>query len=243
VTVTANDFAFEMPDTIASGPTVFRLINNGTELHHLQILRLLEGKTMADFAALPPGPTPEWIVEVGGPNSSRPGGGQSETGLNLTMGTYLAVCFIPSPDGKPHIAKGMVKPFMVLPGAEASAAALPTPDLTMNLTDYTFELSGPITAGKHIIRVINQAEQPHEVVFARLAEGKTAQDLALWSEKMEGPPPGEPIGGTVGLAQFVENYVIADFTPGEYALLCFLPDAKDGKPHISHGMVQQITVN
>jgi hypothetical protein len=30
--------------------------------------------------------------------------------------------------------------------------------------------------------------------------------------------------------------------PGEYALLCFVPDDEDGKPHIQHGMAKQFTV-
>ena len=34
----------------------------------------------------------------------------------------------------------------------------------------------------------------------------------------------------------------ASFTPGDYTLLCFVPDAKDGKPHIAHGMVKNFTV-
>lgn len=241
VTVTATDYAFQMPDTVPSGPVVFRLINNGTEPHHVQILRLDEGKTLADFTALPPNvPPPAWVVEVGGPNSPPPGGGRSETAVNLIMGNYVAVCFVPSPDGKSHLAKGMVKPFVVPP--MTSTAALPTPDLTMVLTDYSFELSGPIAPGHQVIRVVNQARQPHEVLLVKLAEGRTAQDVAAWVEKMDGPPPGEPVGGTVGLAQFVDNYVIHTFAPGEYALLCFIADARDGKPHVAHGMIRQISV-
>ena len=27
-----------------------------------------------------------------------------------------------------------------------------------------------------------------------------------------------------------------------YALICFYPDAKDGKPHVMHGMLKEITV-
>jgi len=38
------------------------------------------------------------------------------------------------------------------------------------------------------------------------------------------------------------EYFTADFTPGNYILMCFLPDAKDGKPHLAHGMTKQITV-
>ena len=37
-------------------------------------------------------------------------------------------------------------------------------------------------------------------------------------------------------------YLPVDLEPGEYGLFCFLPDAKDGKPHVAHGMVKQITV-
>jgi uncharacterized cupredoxin-like copper-binding protein len=64
-----------------------------------------------------------------------------------------------------------------------------------------------------------------------------------WIEKMEGPPPGKPLGGVSGLEYGMSGYFTADFTPGNYALICFVPDAKDGKPHFTHGMMQQITVN
>ena len=50
------------------------------------------------------------------------------------------------------------------------------------------------------------------------------------------------MGGTVGLSQGRTNYVHVDLEPAEYALLCFLPDAKDGKPHVLHGMLKQVTV-
>ena len=33
------------------------------------------------------------------------------------------------------------------------------------------------------------------------------------------------------------------FEPGSYALICFVPDAKDGKPHAMHGMLKTLTVS
>jgi hypothetical protein len=33
-----------------------------------------------------------------------------------------------------------------------------------------------------------------------------------------------------------------NFTPGHYALICFVPDAKDGKAHFMHGMTQDFDV-
>jgi hypothetical protein len=52
-----------------------------------------------------------------------------------------------------------------------------------------------------------------------------------------------PLGGISGIDVGGSQYFTADFAPGNYALICFLPDAKDGKPHFAHGMIQQITVN
>jgi hypothetical protein len=31
-------------------------------------------------------------------------------------------------------------------------------------------------------------------------------------------------------------------TAGNYALICFVPDSADGKPHALHGMVKEFTV-
>jgi hypothetical protein len=37
-------------------------------------------------------------------------------------------------------------------------------------------------------------------------------------------------------------FITADFQPGHYALLCFIPDARDRKPHSDHGMMKEIVV-
>jgi methionine-rich copper-binding protein CopC len=257
LTITARDFAFEAPDTVQAGVTTIRLINKGPELHHVWLIRLDEGKTMNDVMAAmrdagPEGPPPKWITHVGGPNAPRPGG-ESVNTLLLTPGRYVINCFIPSADGKPHVMKGMMKAFTVVPAPAATPATpastaatgistRPEPSVTMTLRDYGFDLSSPLTSGRHVIRVRNEAAQAHEVLFARLAPGRTAQDLVAWTEKPEGPPPALPLGGTVGMGHGVANDVVLDLEPGEYALLCFLPDAKDGRPHVAHGMIQQVSV-
>ena len=62
VTIHALDFSFKAPTSIKSGPTTFRLVNDGQQLHHLTIFKLAKGKTMADFGAAMknPGPPPSW---------------------------------------------------------------------------------------------------------------------------------------------------------------------------------------
>ena len=90
--------------------------------------------------------------------------------------------------------------------------------------------------------VENRGPQPHEAIFVRLAPGKSTLDLMEWIKKKEGPPPGETYGGVMALQRGQVNLLQAEFTPGDYVLLCYVPDSGDGKPHVAHGMVRQITV-
>jgi hypothetical protein len=243
VEVGATDYAFQAPDTLPAGPTLFRLTDNGAEPHHIQLIRLEEGKTLQDMMALPPEAPKPWAVDIGGPNSPRPGGGVSETAVTLTPGNYAMICGIPSPapDGRPHVMKGMMKAITVVESAEARA--MPEADLTLTMNDFSFALSGPVSAGKHVVKVSNIGAQVHEVLFMRLAPGKSVKDVADWvMSGMATPPPGEPFGGTTGITAGGENLVMADFSPGEYGMLCFMPDPKDGRPHIALGMMSQFTV-
>src|SRR5207244_2767581 len=113
------------------------------------------------------------------------------------------------------------------------------------LTDYDFQLSQPLTAGKHVVRVENTGAQAHEIVIAALSAGKTLQDFITWEAGGEkGPlPTGEWLGGVTTLDVGGHSQFAATFAPGSYLLLCFWPDAKDGKPHIMHGMAKQITIS
>jgi hypothetical protein len=243
MTVVATDYKFDAPDQVPSGMMTIHLVDNGSELHHVAFVRLSDGKTVADVeqAMKTPGPMPRWAVDNGGVNPSHPGGGMSSTTQMLEPGNYALICFIPSPDGTPHFAKGMVRPLTVTASTDASAPA-PTADIVMTLNDYSFTTSKPITAGTHTIRIENAGSQSHELLLARLAPGKKAQEVPVWAEKPVGPPPAEPIGGVPAIPNGTTAFITADFTPGDYAFVCFLPDAKDGKPHFTHGMVQQIHV-
>ena len=243
VTVTATDFVFTAPDTIPAGLTEFRLLNRGAEMHHVFLMRLDGGKSMADlFAAMKgDGPLPSWAREVGGPNTPGPGG-EATAIVRLKAGRYAMICVIPSKDGKPHVMKGMAKEITVVPATSNTTAADIRIASTMTLVDYGFKFSQALQPGRQMIRVVNSASQSHEVVLVRLAPGKSPADVLAWMEKMEGPPPGAPIGGTTPMAQGEENLLELNLTPGEYGLICFVPDAKDGKPHFAHGMVATFSV-
>lgn len=244
VMVMAADYSFQMPDTLPAGVTSFRLMNHGKEMHHLTLIRLAEGMTAADLAKMQPGgPLPPGVTLAGGPNYSIPGGA-IEAVVDLKPGNYAAICAIPSPDGVVHMAKGMVHPFVVTATADSTKpmASAPEADIVIKLADYSFTPSTPLTAGRHVIRVENNGTQWHEMVFVKLEPGKTLEDLAKWVEKPEGPPPGGPIDGVAPMSPGEWNTVTVNLTPGDYGFLCFLPDVKDGKPHMMHGMAQQFSV-
>jgi uncharacterized cupredoxin-like copper-binding protein len=243
VTIHAKDFSYtDAPAEIPAGLTTFHLINDGPDLHHLSIVRLDSGKTIQNLEAalaLPAAP-PMWAVPVGGPNAPDPSK-ESNATLNLTPGNYAMVCFVDVPGGVPHFAKGMIKAFTVGAAPTGAPAAAPVADVNIKLVDYAFDLSTPLTAGTHTFQVTNSGSQPHEVELVRLAPGKTVEQLLGWMNKPAGPPPASAIGGVAGFIGDT-NYFTADITPGQYALICFLPDAKDGKPHFMHGMTKTITV-
>jgi hypothetical protein len=102
--------------------------------------------------------------------------------------------------------------------------------------------------------VENAGVEPHDLVLMKLAPGVTAEDMltAMNPERArrdapaDGPPPsfeslGTGAGGIAAIAPAMESYFEADFTPGEYVLLC-MATAPDGRSHIEHGMVRQVSV-
>ncbi|MFN0181016.1 MAG: hypothetical protein ACKVZ0_19595 [Gemmatimonadales bacterium] len=241
VEIIATDFAFQVPDTIPGGWVTLRIRNTGQELHHGALYRLDQGKTVADVLKLSGPQMPEWMVAVGGPSGANPGA-TLETTVQLAPGSYLLLCEIPSPDGKLHLMKGMMRPMTVV--APTTEAAAPSSDIEVRLSDFSFEFSKELVAGKHTFRVETAPGQAHEVVIARLLPGKKAEDLLAWVENMAGPPPIEGVvGGTTALAAGTTNVFQAELVPGDYAVICFIPDVKDGKAHAHHGMMKTVKIS
>lgn len=107
------EFAFEMPDSLPAGDHDIRLVNAGTEGHELVMARLPDGMSFDGFLAeLKAGN--ERVGTVMGGNGALSVGQSNLWHVTLTPGTYVALCFVPSPsDGVPHVMKGMAKPITV----------------------------------------------------------------------------------------------------------------------------------
>jgi len=247
VNITASEYKFDAPDSIPAGFTKFVLNDAGKEIHHASLIKLDSGKTLVDLEnglknMKPGSPPPGWVIPAGGPNAVAPTGTTALT-MDIEPGTYALVCFVPDEKGVPHVMKGMAKQMVVTPATGATAAA-PNADVTVTLKDYQFDFSTPLTAGKHTIKITTAPGQPHEFTLFQLAPGKKAEDVPKFVEGgMKGAPPGRPIGGVAGMAAGRDVYYDVDLKPGDYAIVCFLEDAKDGKPHFAHGMIQQIHIS
>lgn len=246
VNISAAEYKFDAPDQIPAGLTKFTLTDNGKELHHATLIKLDSGKTFNDLMTgmknMKPGtPPPGWVIPAGGPNAAAPGGSSNLT-MVMQPGNYAIVCFIPDAKGVPHVMHGMAKALTVTPNATANMTD-PAADITVTLKDYEFDFSQPLTAGKHTLKIETAPGQPHEFTFFQLMPGKTAADLTKYVETgMQGPPPGMPLGGLAGDAAGMPGFYDVDLKPGDYAIICFLEDAKDGKPHYTHGMIKQIKI-
>lgn len=239
--VKATDFGFASLDTIESGFVRIRMENAGQELHHLQMIRLENGltaQTVLDHARkqelIFPG-----LKFVGGPTV--PGAGKaSEVVLDLTPGRYLMVCYMTSGKVR-HLLMGMTRELVVLPARQPGAVP-PLEDERMILRSYSFEADSVMQPGRRMFRVENQSEEPHEAFLARVPNGGSVESIMTWLRKPSNPPPFEPAGGTMVLSKGESALVPLDLTAGQYALMCFVPDPKDGLPQVAHGMVRVISV-
>jgi hypothetical protein len=201
------------------------------------------------------GPRPKWVTRFGGPGGVAPGDTSSVTQY-VEPGEYVWICPVEDESGAPHFGKGEVKPFTVYAAGPDTAgpAAAPESDLVVRLVDFDFTFEPALLAGRHTVRVENAGVEPHDLVLMKLAPGMTAEDVravmnperARRDAPADEPPPsfeslGTGAGGIAAIAPAMESFFEADFTPGEYVLLC-MATAPDGRSHIEHGMIRQVSV-
>jgi uncharacterized cupredoxin-like copper-binding protein len=241
VSVVARDYGYRMPAEIPAGMVRMTLRNEGPEPHHAQPARLREGVTQERFneelqrgpeAALP------LLSFPGGPSVIGPGGTQEVT-LNLAAGEYVMLCFVESPDGAPHLAKGMIQPFRVT--GSVAAAEPPSTTSEATLRDFGFTLSDD-TSGTATVKVTNAGPQVHEMVIVKPEDGKTLADVRAFLQEPQGPPPFAPAGGMQALDPGASGWLTLDLAPGTYIFLCNVPDPASGKPHTELGMIQAVTL-
>ena len=218
VDVQGDEYAFVMPDEAEGGVVRFNVSNTGEELHEYALGRLDEGKTLDNVKAVlesGQGDPPEWFVDVGGVPLLSPG---EELGLTreLDAGTYVFLCFIPTPQGVPHVELGMLKSFEL---TGDSGATLPDPDAVIVANDAGYEIPD-ISAGERTIELRNADDREREFFLVALEPGTDIEDLDRFFEEGEkGPPPAQFHGAMQTIPAGTSVFIDIDLQEGvEYTL-------------------------
>jgi hypothetical protein len=131
-TVRLFEFNFQFPEKLAAGRQTWAVTNAGRQPHELLLARSPEPVTAEQVMELLAGESEEATPSGGGPSFAdfEPVGGMgwlspgltAWTEVDLSPGTYVALCFVYDPEtGLPHVAMGMVAVFTVGEGAATPA--------------------------------------------------------------------------------------------------------------------------
>lgn len=219
VEVGLTEYAFEMPEEVTGGIVTFEALNTGSQPHEMGFVEIEGDRGVEDLMrALERGAPPDWTEDLAGIPVVSPGIETSMT-RELDEGAYAFLCFLPTPQGDPHAAEGMVKVFQVTGTSDAQP---PEPDLVITVTDDGFQVPD-VEAGTHTIELANEGTKLHEFAFISFEPGKGERDLGRWfGSGYEGEPPAVFPGGiqaipagtsvTVGITfESGRTYTLEDF--------------------------------
>lgn len=243
VTLVGRDHAFEAPEEAPAGLITFTFRNEGSAVHHAQVVRLNEGVTFEELmAAFQEGESAAFplFTPVGGPALTDPGDAGRVT-LHLDPGAYALLCFVEDEAGIPHLAQGMARPLTIT--GEAAPEAKPRVDLTVSMADFQYTMPDEVDAGPQTWEVTNNGPQPHELVVQKLAPGKSPEDVIAFFHNPQGPPPFTNFGGMQALSPDEAGWLHLDLEPGTYVAICYVPDPASGKGHMDLGMVKTFRVS
>lgn len=130
--------------------------------------------------------------------------------------------------------------FMALCGLPVFAGAAVT---TFVAEDYAFTGPEQLESGWQRVRLINRGWDVHQVQFLALPQEKTLADVerALAARSPSLPNWLRRHGGVNSVAPGDEASVGIQLDPGDYVLLCGIPDVA-GRPHAMRGMLRVLRV-
>jgi hypothetical protein len=223
VPVEATEYGYAMPTQFAGGAVTFEIENTGREMHEFGLVRLADGVSLDDLlAAFQQGEPPASVAEdASGIPAVGPGQDVRVT-RELDPGSYAFVCYLPSPEGRPHATLGMATAFTVESG---NRAALPEADASIVATDDGLEVP-ELRAGVQVIELRNEGPGSHEFWLVAFESGKSDRDVEAWlGNGQKGPIPATFLGGVksipAGTSIFLEvtlergtTYTVADYSAG-----------------------------
>jgi hypothetical protein len=231
LSVTAGEYVYQLKGAPKSGWTEIDFKNSGVENHMLAMIKLKAGVTAKQLKAAAIAQSDTAFAKVADPKGDPNGvsgvpqllgpGQQTSTMTQLPAGHYGILCFVPAPDGQPHVAHGMVKVFDVSSGK--SSLKPPTDGVqAVTLTDTAIQ-APPGNAGRQLsLKVTNSGTTPHSLAFVKVNAGQTLDavksyfDAFFNGQPPAGDPPGLIAGGVSDISPGGVAYVTQSLAPGHY---------------------------
>jgi len=249
VEVVGSDYAFQVPEKIAAGPTVFHFVNKGKVRHELNLFMLKRGTTIQQYLdrRKQQKPAQDLIDGPIGVLFAEPGS-RSDAGLSADLvpgRDYVAICiFKDQPNGPAHYEMGMY----ALINAREPAVAQKTAARADSIVglDYAFEYPATLGPGHHTLTFENRGKVRHEMVLMRLKKGITTDSVlkvARTNGNTDALIDDAPGLLTASPGQKSAGRLEVDLLSGrEYTLACFFSDSTNAPPHVALGMYGRIRV-
>lgn len=126
----------------------------------------------------------------------------------------------------------------------AAGGDYPTVEFTAK--DFEFlDLPASFPGGYTRLSMTSEGPQDHHAMFMRINDGSTADDFTA---ALESGDLGQllavavSLGGPGSIEPGVTSNVVADVTPGQYMVVCLIPDEETGMPHAAMGMIAPLEV-
>jgi len=137
---------------------------------------------------------------------------------------------------------------------EAEVGTEPASVASIGLTEFSFSgLDSGIIAGKQIWKVTNTGAEVHMLGLGKAPDGTTKDDvMTLLNSEMSGTPVAgglqesdieDVYGGVLLLSSGQTMWPLLDLEPGTYVAVCWVPDSRNGMPHVMEGMLDVFTVS
>lgn len=248
ITVDMTSKGFTLPEKTHAGFVTFEVTTKDATGHQLQGVRLHRGvsqaKLVADIReAINPKTAAAGIRHVQR-DATLVGGAivdpstEVESTIPLSKGTYwffdFTQFFIPHAPTPDFHRLDVDRPFV---GAVPRFSAVI--DQVETKSGPRFRSPDRLKDGSTYL-VRNLADEIHELTFQRLNPGVTNQDLTLFfAGRLKKNPFAEAASRGLS-AQSPGRFQLLSFHPkaGHYAMLCFIPDSRTGRPHAFLGMHQ-----
>ena len=234
--VVALDYSYRISGSPQPGLVAMTFDNKGKYAHEMGVSKLKDGVTLdqikqalakGEEAAQPLLADPD--AELTTPTNLGPN--MKETvAAKLAAGHYVVVCFLPGPDGMPHVMMGMIGEFTV--AGDESDAQPPATEATVQLTDSGITLPVNFKDGG-TFEVKNTGAKVHDFSLARLQKPGTLPDFfqcvagSFANGAMVDKCPGTLAGGVNSVQPGESAYLTVTLEPGSYGYVSTEGDGAD----------------